>query len=61
MSSRVSRALPARLRISRLPMTRMPFSRSSRKTRTRRKMRRIFSSSTGRLASRSAQPNCRKK
>ena len=44
MSSRVSSALPARLRSRRLPMTRMPFSRSSRNTRTRRKTRRIFSS-----------------
>ena len=61
MSSRLSRALPARLRSSRWPMSRPPLARISRDTRTRRKTRRIFSWGNGRLDSRSAQPNWRKK
>ena len=61
MSSRLSSALPARLRISRLPMTRVPFCRRRRATRTRRKTRKIFTWGKGRLDRRSAQPNWRKK
>ena len=61
MSSRLSRALPARLRSSRWAMSRTPLARSSWATRTRRKTLKIFTWGKGRLDNRSAQPNWRKK